>query len=185
MATATGKITQVIGAVVDVQFDGHLPEILNALETRTTASACPRGRAAPRRKHRAHHRHGRDRGPRARRTRVDTGGPITVPVGTATLGRILNVVGEPVDEGGPVEADEKRPIHAARPRIRRPVDGGRDPRHRHQGHRPARSLRQGRQDRPLRRRRRGQDGSDHGTDQQHRQGALGLTRVCRCWRADP
>jgi F-type H+-transporting ATPase subunit beta len=46
---------------------------------------------------------------------TDTGGPITVPVGNATLGRILNVVGEPVDEGGPVEAEEKRAIHQPAP----------------------------------------------------------------------
>jgi F-type H+-transporting ATPase subunit beta len=116
MAKATGKITQVIGAVVDVQFDGHLPEILNALETdnngkrlvlevaqhlgestvRTIAMDATEGlvRGAP---------------------VTDTGGPIMVPVGNATLGRILNVVGEPVDEGGPVEADEKRSIHQPAP----------------------------------------------------------------------
>jgi F-type H+-transporting ATPase subunit beta len=116
MAKATGKITQVIGAVVDVQFDGHLPEILNALETdnngkrlvlevaqhlgestvRTIAMDATEGlvRGAP---------------------VTDTGGPIMVPVGNATLGRILNVVGEPVDEGGPVEAEEKRAIHQPAP----------------------------------------------------------------------
>jgi F-type H+-transporting ATPase subunit beta len=116
MAKATGKITQVIGAVVDVQFDGHLPEILNALETdnngkrlvlevaqhlgestvRTIAMDATEGlvRGAP---------------------VTDTGGPITVPVGNATLGRILNVTGEPVDEGGPVEAEETRAIHQPAP----------------------------------------------------------------------
>ncbi len=116
MANAKGKITQIIGAVVDVQFDDHLPEILNALETdnngkklvlevaqhlgestvRTIAMDATEGLV---------------RGQEV----VDTDGPIMVPVGNATLGRILNVVGEPVDEGGPVEADEKRPIHADAP----------------------------------------------------------------------
>ncbi len=116
MANETGKITQVIGAVVDVQFDDHLPEILNALEcenngkrlilevaqhlgestVRTIAMDATEGLV---------------RGEEVK----DTGGPITVPVGTATLGRILNVTGEPIDEKGPVEADERRPIHAPAP----------------------------------------------------------------------
>ncbi|QFS84293.1 ATP synthase subunit beta [Roseivivax sp. THAF40] len=116
MANAKGKVTQVIGAVVDVQFDDHLPAILNALTTdnngkklvlevaqhlgentvRTIAMDASEGLV---------------RGQEV----VDTGAPISVPVGNATLGRILNVVGEPVDEGGPVEADEYRPIHAEAP----------------------------------------------------------------------
>ncbi|WP_299281015.1 F0F1 ATP synthase subunit beta [uncultured Tateyamaria sp.] len=116
MANAKGKITQVIGAVVDVQFDDHLPEILNALTTdnngnklvlevaqhlgentvRTIAMDSSEGLV---------------RGQEV----VDTDGPIMVPVGPKTLGRILNVVGEPVDEGGPVDAEERRPIHADAP----------------------------------------------------------------------
>ena len=116
MANAKGKITQVIGAVVDVQFDDHLPEILNALETdnhgnrlilevaqhlgentvRTIAMDSSEGLV---------------RGQEV----TDTDGPIMVPVGNATLGRILNVVGEPVDEGEPVKADEYRAIHQPAP----------------------------------------------------------------------
>ena len=116
MANAKGKITQVIGAVVDVQFDDQLPEILNALNTdnngrklvlevaqhlgentvRTIAMDASEGLV---------------RGQAV----TDTGGPISVPVGNATLGRILNVVGEPVDEQGPVEASETRAIHQPAP----------------------------------------------------------------------
>ncbi|NNE87128.1 MAG: F0F1 ATP synthase subunit beta [Silicimonas sp.] len=116
MANAKGKVTQVIGAVVDVQFDDHLPEILNALVTdnngnrlvlevaqhlgentvRTIAMDATEGLV---------------RGQEV----TDQDGPIMVPVGNATLGRIINVVGEPVDEGGPVEADEKRAIHQPAP----------------------------------------------------------------------
>ena len=116
MAKANGKITQVIGAVVDVQFDNHLPEILNALTTdnngkklvlevaqhlgentvRTIAMDASEGLV---------------RGQEV----VDTDGPISVPVGNATLGRILNVVGEPVDEQGPVKAKESRAIHQPAP----------------------------------------------------------------------
>ena len=116
MANAKGKITQVIGAVVDVQFEDALPAILNALDTenngkklvlevaqhlgentvRTIAMDATEGLV---------------RGQEV----VDTGAPISVPVGTATLGRILNVVGEPVDEKGPVNATETRPIHAEAP----------------------------------------------------------------------
>ncbi len=116
MANAKGNVTQVIGAVVDVQFDDQLPEILNALETdnhgnrlilevaqhlgentvRTIAMDSSEGLVR-----------GQDV--------TDTGGPITVPVGTATLGRIINVVGEPVDEKGPVNAEERRAIHQDAP----------------------------------------------------------------------
>ncbi|HEY9037908.1 MAG TPA: F0F1 ATP synthase subunit beta [Roseovarius sp.] len=116
MANAKGKITQVIGAVVDVQFGDDLPQILNALTTenngkklvlevaqhlgentvRTIAMDATEGLV---------------RGQEV----TDTDGPITVPVGNATLGRILNVVGEPVDEGGPVSRDEERSIHADAP----------------------------------------------------------------------
>jgi F-type H+-transporting ATPase subunit beta len=116
MAKATGKITQVIGAVVDVQFDGHLPEILNALEPTTTASALSsRSPSTSASRPCAPSRWTPPRASCAAQAVTDTGGPITVPVGNATLGRILNVVGEPVDEGGPVEADEKRAIHQPAP----------------------------------------------------------------------
>ncbi len=116
MSQAVGKVTQVIGAVVDVQFGDELPAILNALETdnkgnrlvlevaqhlgentvRTIAMDATEGLV---------------RGA----TVTDTGEPIMVPVGSATLGRIVNVIGEPVDEKGPVEAEVRRPIHRSAP----------------------------------------------------------------------
>ena len=116
MANAKGKVVQVIGAVVDVQFDGDLPTILNSLTTdnngkklvlevaqhlgentvRTIAMDATEGLV---------------RGQAV----ADTGAPITIPVGNATLGRILNVVGEPVDEGEPVNATEHRAIHQPAP----------------------------------------------------------------------
>jgi len=111
-----GKITQVLGAVVDVQFDGDLPAILNALHAenqgkrlvlevaqhlgentvRTVAMDTTDGLV---------------RGQEA----ADTGAPITVAVGPATLGRIMNVVGEAVDERGPVESKANYPIHRQAP----------------------------------------------------------------------
>jgi len=116
MANATGKVTAIIGAVVDVQFDDALPPILNALTVdnngrtlvlevaqhlgentvRTIAMDATEGLV---------------RGA----TTTDTGGPISVPVGNATLGRILNVVGEPIDEKGPVSSAETRAIHQPAP----------------------------------------------------------------------
>src|SRR3974390_1647550 len=118
MATpnAIGKITQVIGAVVDVQFEAHLPPILNALEcnngghrlglegaehlgestVRTVAMDTSEGLV---------------RGQEV----TDTGAPISVPVGDETLGRIINVVGEPVDEAGPVPTTARRAIHQLAP----------------------------------------------------------------------
>ncbi len=114
--TSEGKIAQVIGAVVDVQFEGELPEILNALETDNNGTklvlevAQHLGESTVRAVA-MDATEGLVRGGRV----IDTGRPISVPVGRATLGRILNVVGEPVDEKGPVETDETRPIHRAAP----------------------------------------------------------------------
>src|SRR5881227_3234515 len=124
MAVATGKITQVIGAVVDVQFEGHLPAILNALETNNAGlktDTNPNGRLVL---EVAQHlgestvrtvamdtSEGLVRGQDV----TDTGQPIAVPVGDACLGRIINVVGDPVDEAGPVPHEQRRPIHQPAP----------------------------------------------------------------------
>ncbi len=116
MANAKGKVTQVIGAVVDVQFDGELPEILNALETdnngrRLVLEVAQHLGEATVRCIAMDATEGLVRG----QTVSDSGGPISVPVGDATLGRILNVVGEPIDEKGPVDATEFRAIHQPAP----------------------------------------------------------------------
>ena len=112
----TGHITQVIGAVVDVKFDGHMPEILNALETINNGHRLVLEVA----QHLGEHSvrtiamdvtEGLIRGQAV----TDTGAPIAVPVGRGTLGRIINVIGEPVDEAGPVQNDGLRPIHASAP----------------------------------------------------------------------
>src|SRR5437016_10971704 len=111
-----GTVAQIIGAVVDVRFTGELPSILNALHVdnggrtlvlevaqhlgentvRTVAMDATDGLV---------------RGAEV----VDTGNPIMMPVGPETLGRILNVIGEPVDERGPVMANRRSPIHKAAP----------------------------------------------------------------------
>lgn len=121
-AVASGKIAQVIGAVVDVEFEGHLPAILNALQTQNvdqktgepftlvlevaqhlgenmvrtiamdTTEGLTRGQAV-----------------------IDTGGSIQAPVGPGTLGRIMNVVGAPIDEQGPIQTTMYRPIHREAP----------------------------------------------------------------------
>ena len=115
-SSGAGVITQIIGAVVDVQFTGTLPAILNALETdnngnhlvlevaqhlgentvRTIAMDATEGlvRGQP---------------------VSDTGGAITMPVGEETLGRIMNVIGEPVDEAGPIKTKARREIHQEAP----------------------------------------------------------------------
>jgi F-type H+-transporting ATPase subunit beta len=116
MAHAKGKITQVIGAVVDVQFGDHLPEILNALETdnngnRLVLEVAQHLGENTVRTIAMDSTEGLVRG----QVVTDTDGPIMVPVGPKTLGRILNVIGEPVDEGGPVEAEERRSIHQPAP----------------------------------------------------------------------
>ena len=112
----TGRVTQVIGAVVDVKFDGHLPEILNALETTNNGNrlvlevAQHLGESSVRCVA-MDISEGLVRGQDV----TDTGVPIAVPVGVGTLGRIMNVIGEPVDEAGPIVAEARRPIHQPTP----------------------------------------------------------------------
>jgi len=113
---AVGRITQVIGAVVDVQFDGHLPEILNALETTNQGNRLVLEVAQQLGENTVRciamdTSEGLVRGQEVR----DTGAPIKVPVGDGTLGRIMNVIGEPVDEAGPIEAEDHRAIHQPAP----------------------------------------------------------------------
>jgi F-type H+-transporting ATPase subunit beta len=113
-----GRVTQVMGAVVDVQFPGELPAILNALHchfdgrTLVLETAQHLGENTVR-TIAMDSTDGLVRGYEV----VDTGGPITVPVGPETLGRILNVVGEPIDERGPVPASRRLPIHREAPRF--------------------------------------------------------------------
>ncbi|MGO4854236.1 F0F1 ATP synthase subunit beta [Phaeovulum sp. W22_SRMD_FR3] len=116
MTQAIGKVTQVIGAVVDVQFEDSLPAILNALVTENNGKKLVLEVA----QHLGENTvrtiamdgtEGMVRGARVE----DTGAPISIPVGNATLGRILNVIGEPVDERGPVNATETRAIHQPAP----------------------------------------------------------------------
>src|SRR6266446_1360121 len=116
MANPTGHITQVIGAVVDVQFEGHLPAILNALETknqghRLVLEVAQHLGESTVRTIAMDISEGLVRGQEVK----DSGGPITVPVGEGTLGRIINVIGEPVDEAGPVKYEERRAIHQETP----------------------------------------------------------------------
>jgi F-type H+/Na+-transporting ATPase subunit beta len=114
--TATGRVSQVLGAVVDVQFDGDLPEILNALETELRGSrlvlevAQHLGESTVRTVA-MDSTDGLVRGQEV----ADTGGPITVPVGDETLGRIMNVIGDPVDEAGPLNTKARRAIHQPAP----------------------------------------------------------------------
>jgi len=117
MATnKVGKIRQVMGAVVDVQFDGHLPEIMNALETRNQGGrlvlevAQHLGESSVR-TIAMDSTEGLTRGQDV----TDTGNPIAVPVGDETLGRIMNVIGDPVDEAGPIKTASRRAIHQPAP----------------------------------------------------------------------
>src|SRR5215472_17787751 len=107
-----GHVRQVMGAVVDVQFDDHLPEILNALETENQGNRLVLEVA----QHLGENTvrtiamdtsEGLVRGQEV----TDTGSPISVPVGDETLGRIINEVGDPVDEAGPVNTAQRRAIH--------------------------------------------------------------------------
>jgi F-type H+-transporting ATPase subunit beta len=118
MASANniGQVTQVIGAVVDVKFEGELPAILNALETINNGNRLVLEVA----QHLGENAvrciamdisEGLVRGQEV----TDTGQPISVPVGDGTLGRIMNVIGEPVDEAGPIPMEGRRAIHQPTP----------------------------------------------------------------------
>jgi F-type H+-transporting ATPase subunit beta len=120
--TSKGRLSQVIGAVVDVEFDGELPAILNALETTNTDAKT--GKQVRLVFEVAQHlgenavraiamdtTEGLVRGQEV----IDTGKPITVPVGPACLGRIMNVIGEPIDEAGPISAEHSASIHREAP----------------------------------------------------------------------
>jgi len=116
MANKVGRIRQVTGAVVDVQFGDHLPAILNALETdnhgtRLVLEVAQHLGENTVRTIAMDSTEGLVRGQEV----TDTDKPITVPVGDATLGRIMNVVGEPVDEAGPIEGSAEYPIHQPAP----------------------------------------------------------------------
>jgi F-type H+-transporting ATPase subunit beta len=117
MATnKVGKIRQVMGAVVDVQFEEHLPQILNALETknqgvRLVLEVAQHLGENSVRTIAMDSTEGLTRGQDV----TDTGQPIAVPVGDETLGRIMNVIGDPVDEAGPIKTATRRAIHQPAP----------------------------------------------------------------------
>src|SRR6187431_402558 len=115
-ANQNGRITQVIGAVVDVQFEGHLPAILNAITTmngnnRLVLEVAQHLGESTVRTIAMDTTEGLVRGQEV----SDTGGPIQVPVGAGTLGRIMNVIGEPIDEAGPIASEGSRAIHQEAP----------------------------------------------------------------------
>ena len=180
-----GRVVQVIGPVLDVEFpEGHLPAIYNAIVIKEEASKA--GVAidviAEVAQHLGENRvrcismkptDGMVRGMKA----IDTGAPISVPVGPETLGRILNVVGEPVDNLGPVNAKERWSIHREPPRYEDQSTEVEMFETGHQGRGPPRAVLQGGKDGPLRRGRRRQDGHRHGAHQQRRHAAWRLFRL--------
>jgi F-type H+/Na+-transporting ATPase subunit beta len=116
MSNVIGKIRQVTGPIVDVQFDGALPEILNALETmnngnRLVLEVAQHLGESTVRTIAMDSTEGLVRG----QTVTNTGQPIMVPVGDECLGRIMNVIGEPIDEAGPIKTSARRAIHQPSP----------------------------------------------------------------------
>src|SRR6201999_4208789 len=119
MATAAnqvGRVTQVMGAVVDVQFEGHLPAILNSLETkngniRLVLEVAQHLGESTVRTIAMDVTEGLVRGQEV----TDTGQPIAVRAGDGTLGRIINGIGEPIDEAGPIKSEGSRAIHQEAP----------------------------------------------------------------------
>src|SRR5271168_4644415 len=120
-ATTTGRIAQVIGSTFDAEFEeGHLPEIYNAVKIDDTYKAVTIRLTGEVQQHLGGNRVrcvalGSTDGLKRGMNVLDTGKPVTVPVGKETLGRVFNLLGEPIDGRGPVAADEYRPIHAEPP----------------------------------------------------------------------
>merc|ERR1712051_933538 len=114
--TNNGQIVAVIGAVVDVQFEDGLPEILNALdvEGRSPRLVLEVAQHLGENTVRTIAMDGTEGLVRGHKV-VDTGFPIRIPVGEETLGRIINVIGDPIDERGPVDTDKRQAIHAEAP----------------------------------------------------------------------
>ena len=112
-----GKIIQVIGAVVDVKFDGDLPEILTALEVDNSGNKLVL-EVAQHLGENSVRTIAMDSTEGLKRGDVvqNTGAPISVPVGPETLGRIINVIGQPIDQKGEVKTKERWPIHRAAPK---------------------------------------------------------------------
>src|ERR1043165_9319517 len=119
---ATGRLVQIVGAAIDVEFEGHLPAILSALETTNVDQRTgePFRLVLEVAQHLGENTvrtiamdttEGLTRGQPV----ADTGASIRVPVGPATLGRIMNVIGEPIDEAGPINTTEYAPIHREAP----------------------------------------------------------------------
>src|SRR5271154_4447507 len=116
MSNKFGRVTQVMGAVVDVQFEGELPEIMNALETdnhgnRLVLEVAQHLGESTVRTVAMDATEGLVRGQKV----SDTGSAISAPAGAGARGRIMIVIGEPVDEAGPIKFDQRRPIHAEAP----------------------------------------------------------------------
>src|SRR5712672_566023 len=115
--TKTGRIVQVIGSIFDAEFEeGQLPEIYNALKIDTTTKGIEVKLTGEVQQHLGGNRvravalgssEGLSRGMEV----MDTGKPVQVPVGLETLGRVFNLLGEPIDGRGPINAKESRPIH--------------------------------------------------------------------------
>ena len=173
---ATGKIIQVAGPAVDVQFpEGAIPSIHNALRITSEGFNVPdpvdiivevaqhigEGRV---RTIALQPTEGLVRGMKAE----DLGHPVSVPVGPQTLGRVMNVIGEPVDKMGPVNYGTAIFDSSSRASVRGSVDRTADVRDRHQSYRSARTVPSRWKDRVVRRRWCRQDGRHHGVDQQHR-----------------
>jgi len=118
-----GRITQIIGPVIDIEFEpGKLPAIYNAVRIQGESGGVKIDLITEVQAHQGNNvvrtvamgsTDGLIRGMEAE----DTGGPITIPVGRSTLGRIMNVIGNPVDEGGPIESDVRYPIHREAPTL--------------------------------------------------------------------
>ncbi len=142
---SSGRIVQIIGAVIDVEFPrDSVPSIYNALKVQSAAGTTLEvqqqlGDGVVRTI-----AMGSTEGLKRGLEVIDTGAAISVPVGKATLGRIMDVLGNPIDEAGPIDTEERWGIHRPAPSLRGSSWRQRPAGNRHQGYRPGLPVRQGR-----------------------------------------
>ena len=188
-----GRVARVTGPVVDIEFPhDSLPDIYNALKTTIAIGDESNEITLEVAQHlgddlvRAIALKPTDGIVRGQEVR-DTGGPITVPVGDVTKGKVFNVIGEVLnaEPGEKIEITERWAIHRKAPSFDQLESKTADVRDRHQGHRPADPVRARRQDRPVRRCRRRQDRPHPGDDPARRAGPRWRVGVRRCRRAHP
>ena len=170
MSEMIGTVVRVVGPIIDVRFaEGELPPLFSVVSVQAGGHRlCAEVLSHPDSERVRCIALGASEGVKRGAKAASDGRMIHVPVGEQVLGRVFNVLGEPIDGKGALDDAPTLPIYRDPPAFRPAGSGRADPGDRHQGHRPALSVCPRRKDRAVRRSRRGQERADPGADPQHR-----------------